>query len=165
MGPQCAQSSDGIYKIMQFSDMEYANFLMDLTVDSPFEYTVGASTVGLRSARPLQIPIWNFPQMTCITETVGEGWHPKKHEYYFISKDKQHNQRIEPHMMTAKQYETAYIQLSTIQEIKVIVNGDICQFHVKCKTQDFMLNNHELCSRLKTMFQYDTYKFNQVINW
>ncbi len=41
----------------------------------------------------------------------------------------------------------------------MIVNGDICQFHVKCKTQDFMLNNHELCSQHKKMFQYDTYKF------
>ena len=45
---------------------------MDLTVDPPFEYTVGALTVSLGSARPLQIPIWNFPQMTGITETVGE---------------------------------------------------------------------------------------------
>jgi hypothetical protein len=62
-------------------------------------------------------------------------------------------------MTTAKQYEAAYIQLSTIQEIKVIVNGDIHQFHVKCKTQDFMLNNQELCSQHKKMFQYDTYKF------
>ncbi len=62
-------------------------------------------------------------------------------------------------MMTDKQYEASYIKLSTIQEIKVIVNGDIPQFHVICKTQDFMLNNHELCSRHKKMFQYDTYKF------
>jgi hypothetical protein len=94
--------------------------------------------------------------MTNITETVG---HPKKHEYYFIPKAKQHLRRIEPCMMTAKQYEAAYIQLSTIQETKVIVNCDIRQFHVKCKTQDVMLNNHELCSRHKKMFQYDTYKF------
>ncbi len=115
--PQCAQFPDGIYKIMQCADKEYADFLMGLTVDSPFQYTVGALTVSLGSAWPLQIPIWNFPQTTSITETVGEGWHPKKHEYYFIPKDKQHLWRIEPHMRTAKDYEAAYIYLSTIQEI------------------------------------------------
>jgi hypothetical protein len=32
-------------------------------------------------------------------------------------------------MTTAKEYEAAYIQLSTIQEIKVIVNNEIRQFH------------------------------------
>jgi hypothetical protein len=53
MGPQCAQFSDEIYKIMQFADKEYADFFMDLTVDSPFEYTVGALTVSLRSVQPL----------------------------------------------------------------------------------------------------------------
>jgi hypothetical protein len=47
MGPQCAQFSDGIYIIMQFADKKYTDFLMDLTVDSPFEYTVGALTVSL----------------------------------------------------------------------------------------------------------------------
>ncbi len=67
-------------------------------------------------------------------------------------------------MTTANQYEATYIQLSTIQVIKVIVNGDICQSHVKCKTQDFILNNHELCSCHKKMFQYDTYKYDQVMN-
>jgi hypothetical protein len=97
--------------------------------------------------------------MTSNTETVGEGWHPKKHEYYFIPKDKQHLQRIEPCMQTSTDYEAEYIQLSTIQEIMVIVNGDIRQSHVKCKTQDFILNNHELHSHQKKMFQYDTYKF------
>jgi hypothetical protein len=150
---------------MQFADMEYADFLMNLTVDSPFEYTVGALTVTLGSARPLQIPIWNFPQMTSIAETVSEGWHPIKHEYYCIPKDKQHLWKIEPRMTTAKQYEAAYIQLSTIQEIKVIANDDIHQFHVTCKTQDFMLNNHELHSRHKNMFQYDTYKFKPSDDW
>jgi hypothetical protein len=90
MGPQCTQFSGGIYKIMQFADKEYPDFLMHLTVDSPLEYTVGALTVSLGSAQPLQIPTWNFPQMTSITKTVGEGWHPKKHENYFIPKDKQH---------------------------------------------------------------------------
>jgi hypothetical protein len=159
MGPQCAQFSDGIYNIMQFADEEYADFFMDLTVDSYFEYTVGALTVSLGSALPLQIPIWNFPQMTSIAETVGEGWHPKRHEFYFIPKDKQHLRRIEPCMMTAKQYEAAYIKLSTIQEIKVNGNGDIHQFQVKCKTQYCMLNNHELHSQHKKLFQYDTYKF------
>jgi hypothetical protein len=78
MGPQCSQFSDGNYKIMQFADKDYVDFLMDLTVDSPFEYTVGALTMSL--VWLLQIPIWNFSQMTSITETVGEGWHPKKHE-------------------------------------------------------------------------------------
>jgi hypothetical protein len=97
--------------------------------------------------------------MTSITETVGEGLHPKKHEYYFIPKDKQHLRRIKPRMMPAKQYEAANIHLSTVEEIKVVVNGDIHQFHGKCKTQDFMLNNHELCSRHNKMFQYDAYKF------
>jgi hypothetical protein len=62
---------------------------------------------------------------------------------------------MKPRMTTAKQHEAAYIQLSIIQEIKVIVNGDIHQFHVKCKTQDFMLNSHELCPQHKKMFQYD----------
>jgi hypothetical protein len=61
IGPQCAKFSDGIYKIMQFADKEYADILMDLTIDSPFEYTVGALTVSLGSVRPLQILIWNFP--------------------------------------------------------------------------------------------------------
>ncbi len=125
MGPQCAQFSDRIYKIMQFADKEYADFLMDLAVDSPFEYTVGGSTMSLGSVWPLQILIWNFPQLSSIIETVGEGWHPKNHEYYFIPKDKQHLQRIEPCMTTAEQNEAAYIQLSPIQEINVIVNGDI----------------------------------------
>jgi hypothetical protein len=55
IGPQCAQFSDGIYKIFKFSDKEYADFLMDLTVDFPFEYTVGALTVSLGSVWPLQI--------------------------------------------------------------------------------------------------------------
>jgi hypothetical protein len=77
--------------------------------------------VSLGSVWPLQIPIWNFPQVASIIETVSEGWHPKKHEYYFIQIDKQHLQRIGPRMTTAKQYEAAYIQLSTIQETKVIV--------------------------------------------
>jgi hypothetical protein len=62
---------------MQFADKEYTDVLMDLTIDSPFEYTIGALTVSLGSARPLQIPIWNSPQMTSIKETVGEGWHKK----------------------------------------------------------------------------------------
>jgi hypothetical protein len=79
---------------MQFADKEYTDFLMDLTVDSPFEFSFGALTVSLGSAQPIQVSIWNFPQMTIITETIGEGWHPKKHEYYFIPKDKQHLQRI-----------------------------------------------------------------------
>jgi hypothetical protein len=86
--------------------------------------------MSLGSVWPIQVSIWNFPQMTSITETLSEGWHPKKHEYYFILKDKQHLQRIEPCMRTAKNYDSAYIHLSTIQEIMVIVNGDIHQFYV-----------------------------------
>ncbi len=58
---------------MHFADKEYADFFMDLTNRYPCEYTVGALTVSLGSARLLQRPTWNVLQMTVLGHGIMAG--------------------------------------------------------------------------------------------
>jgi hypothetical protein len=99
--------------------------------------------------------------MTSITDIQCVGWHPTKHESYFTPKDGTIPKWKEHFMTNAKQYKEASIQLSIIKKtIKMICKGDSQIFQVKCNTAQFRLNDHELCSHHKKLFQKDTYKTN-----
>ncbi len=62
-------------------------------------------------------------------------------------------------MTTSQQFEEAYIQLETMQEIKVENIANEYKFSIKCLLEKFQANYSTLRARHWKMFKKDTYEF------
>ncbi len=65
-------------------------------------------------------------------------------------------------MTTSQQFEEAYIQLETMQEIKVEKISNEYKFSIKCLLENFQANNSTLRARIRKMFKKDTYEFEPI---
>jgi len=57
--------------------------------------------------------------MSCITDSVGEGWDDRKIAKFFNERNNFDNRQEDVFMTTSKHFEHAYIILSTITKIKL----------------------------------------------
>jgi hypothetical protein len=89
--------------------------------DSGFSYETVMNSqsypINLGITQPCQFSLGNIPTMSGITDSIGEGWDERKITKIFNKRNKIVNQQEEVPMTTSKQFEQAYITLSTMTKI------------------------------------------------
>ncbi len=65
-------------------------------------------------------------------------------------------------MTTSQQFEEAYIQLETMQEIKVEKISNEYKFSIKCLLESYQAKNSTLRARHCQMFKKDTHEFEPI---
>jgi hypothetical protein len=96
-----------------------------------------------------------------ITDRIGEGWDKRKILRFFNEKNKLVNQQEEVPMTTSKQFEQAYIILSTMTKIKLTTKeGKGKLFTIECYMPSFEPQNESVCKQHALMFKNDKFTFN-----
>ncbi len=76
-------------------------------------------TICSRITRPHQFSLGNIPTMSCITDSIGEGWDDGKIAKFFNKRINIENGQEELPMSRSKHFEHAYIILSMMTKIKL----------------------------------------------
>ena len=101
--------------LMKLSNNTHSDFgLSYQTVMNNQSYTIHSGIT-----RPRQFSLGNIPTMSCITDSVGEGWDERKITKFFNERNNIVSGQEEVAMTTSNQFEQAYIILSTMTKIKL----------------------------------------------
>ena len=100
--------------------------------------------------------------MLTFYDKQGDGWTNICINKYFKQKKTDDASGGVQQMTTSQQFEEAYIQLETIQEIKVEKISNEYKFSIKCLLEKFQVNNSTLRARHQKMFKKDTYEFEPI---
>jgi hypothetical protein len=110
-----------------------------------------------------QFSLGNIPTMSSITDSVGEGWDERKK---FNKRNNIVNQQEEVPMTTSKQFEQAYITLSTMTKIKLATKkGKGNLFTSGCYMPSFEPQNETVRKQHATMFKHDKFTFHPQKEW
>jgi hypothetical protein len=94
--------------------------------------------------------------MSSITDSIGEGWDERKNLKCFKERNNIVNRQEENAMTTSKQFEQAYITLSTMTKIKLTTKkGKGNSFTIECYMPSFEPQNQSVCKQHATMFKHD----------
>ncbi len=74
-------------------------------------------TIHSGITQPCQFSLGNIPTMSGITDSIGEGWDERTILKFFNRRNNIVNEQEEVPMTTSKQFEHAYITLSTMTKI------------------------------------------------
>ncbi len=103
------------------------------TVMNSQSYTIHSGVT-----QPCQLSLGNIPKMSGISDSVGEGWDERKISNFFNERNNNVNGQEEVSMTTSKQFEQAYITLSTMTKIKLTPKkGKGNLFTIKCYMPSF----------------------------
>jgi hypothetical protein len=100
--------------------------------------------------------------MLTFYDKQGEGWTNICINKYFKQKKTDDASGGVQQMTTSQQFEEAYIQLETMQEIKVEKISNEYKLSIKCLLENFQANNSTLRARHRNMFKKDTYEFEPI---
>jgi hypothetical protein len=109
---------------------------------------------------PLQVQLKKFPKINFHTDKLGDGWTMNVHCNYFKDRNGK-DVETRPLLMTmAHQHEEAYIQLKTMNRVKLThSNLGAKIFIIECQTSGFCCNNLGLCTCHPKLFKYDIFTF------
>jgi hypothetical protein len=100
---------------MKLSNNTHSDFELSYeTVMNNQSYTIHSGIT-----QPCQFSLGNIPTMSCITDSIGEGWDERKITKIFNIRNNIVNGQEEVPMTTSKHFEHAYIILSTMTKIKL----------------------------------------------
>ncbi len=98
--------------------------------------------------------------MSCITDSIGEGWDDRKIAKFFNKRSNIVNGQEEVPMTRSKHFEHAYIILSRMTKIKLTTKkGKGNLFTIECYMPSFELQNETVCKRHAVMFKHDKFTF------
>jgi len=114
-----------------------------------------------KSCRPVQFQIGQMSTMSSIYQTKGSGWSKVNTKQYFMPPTNLNNSDIpEKLMTTAKEYELAYLMLSTMDSIRMSVpKPGYKKFEILCQTGDYQKANTMIRVRHPGFFRKDKYIF------
>ena len=98
--------------------------------------------------------------MSCITDSVGEGWDDGKIAIIFNERNNIVNGQEEVPMTRSKHSEHAYIILSMMTKIKLTTKkGKGNLFTIECYMPTFEPQNQSVCKQHAAMFKNDKFTF------
>ncbi len=98
--------------------------------------------------------------MSCITDSVGEGWDDGKIAFFFNERNNIVNGQEEVPMTRSKQFKHAYIILSTMTKIKLTTKkGKGNLFTIECYMPFFEPQNETVGKQHAVMFKHDKFTF------
>ncbi len=98
--------------------------------------------------------------MSCITDSVGEGWDGGKFANFFNKRNNFVNGQEEVPMTRSKHFEHAYIILSTMTKIKLTTKkGKGNLFTIECYILSFEPQNQSVRKQHATMFKNEKFTF------
>ncbi len=141
---------------MKLSNNTHSDFgLSYQTVMNNQSYTIHSGIT-----RPCQFSLGNIPTMSCITDSVGEGWDDGKIANFFNKRNNIVNWQEEVPMTISKHFEHAYIILSTMTRIKLTTKkGKWNLFTIECYMPSFEPQNQSVCKRHATILKNDKFTF------
>ncbi len=110
----------------------------------------------------IQFKFGKVNDMLTFYDKQGEGWTNICINKYFEQKKTDYASGGVQQMTTSQQFEEAYIQLETMQEIKVEKISNEYKFSIKCLLKKIQVNNSTLRARHWKMFKKDTYEFEPI---
>jgi hypothetical protein len=119
-------------------------------------------TVRCTKIHPIQFKFGKVNDMLTFYNKQGDDWTNICINKYFKQKKTADASGGVQQMTTSQQFEEAYIQLETMQEIKVEKIANEYKFSIKCLLEKFQANNSTLRARHRKMFKKDTYEFKPI---
>jgi hypothetical protein len=119
-------------------------------------------TVHFTKIHPIQFKFGKVNDMLTFYSKQGDGWANIRINKYFKQTKTDDASGGVKQMTTSQQFEEAYIQLETMQEIKVEEVSNEYKFSIKCLLEKFQANNSTLRARHQKMFKKDTYEFKLI---
>jgi hypothetical protein len=130
---------------MKLSNYTHSDFgLSYQTVINNQSYTIRSGIT-----RPHQFSLGNIPTMSCITDSIGEGWDDGKIAKFVNERNNIVNGQEEIPMTRSEHFEHAYIILSTMTKIKLTrKKGKVNLFTIECYMPSFDLKINQFASNM-----------------
>ncbi len=122
-------------------------------------------TVHCTKIRPIQCKFGKVDDMLTFYDKQGDGWNNICINKYFKQKKTDDASGGVQQMTPSQQFEEAYIQLETMQEIKVEKISNEYKFSIKCLLENFQANNSSLRARHQKCSRGTHMNLNQSKNW
>jgi hypothetical protein len=117
-------------------------------------------TIHSGITRPRQFSLGNIPTMSCITDSVGEGWDERKITKFFNERNNIVNGQEEVPMTPRNFFEQAYNTLSMMTKIKLTTKkGKGNLFTTECYMPSFEPQNETIRKQHAIMFKHDKFMF------